>query len=99
MATAKVKEVSLIYGAEMFQQERAHADTIRTADKLGCDKDFEVCKLDQLCQEILTLAKEVNKGSLSAFCAWEEIWEKQKVGPQGDAVFEAKLVKKYQRIW
>jgi hypothetical protein len=79
MGTAKVKELALIHGAVMLQRERAHTDKLRTSGKLWCDEDFETCKLDQFCQEIMNSTKDLIKEPLRIFHVWEETWEKHEV--------------------
>ena len=34
-------------------------------------------------------------GGVRIFRAWVETWETDKIGPNGDALFEARLVRKY----
>ncbi|KAL3798023.1 hypothetical protein ACHAW5_002626 [Stephanodiscus triporus] len=38
---------------------------------------------------------DTRDGDIRIFKAWQETWEKKKVGPGGDAVFRARLLRKY----
>ena len=68
----------------------------KMAGKLWDNKDFEVCKMDPYCSEINEALKDKREEeNIRVFRAWEESWEKKKVGPGGDYLLEAKLVKKY----
>ena len=99
MSAEKVKQQALIYGR--YQQLRAnarHARLSSSAGRLWEDDDFIGCKMDGYCQEIIdSLATQVNNDAddVRIFRAWVEEWEKKKIGPQGDVIFEARLVRKY----
>ena len=60
--------------------------------------------MDYFCGQILDSLKikqsdsngETNtNGEVRTFHAWVETWETSKIGPNGDAIFEARLVRKY----
>ena len=34
-------------------------------------------------------------GEVAIFCAWVKTWETKKIGTNGDAIFESRLVRKY----
>ena len=36
-----------------------------------------------------------DNGEVRIFLAWIETWETKKIGPNGDAIFEARLVRRY----
>ena len=63
------------------------------------DEDFECCKMDDFCQELLddigAEAEENDGGDVRVIRAWQETWEKKRIGPQGDSVFQTRLVRKY----
>ena len=68
------------------------------AGKLWTDEDFESLKLDIHCREITEAANAVPAKKTRIFRCWEEEWEKVKIGPNGDDVLEARLVRKYGGI-
>ena len=54
--------------------------------------------MDGYCAEIvqsLVAPRENNPDDIRIFHAWVEKWEKKKLGPSGDPIFEARLVRKY----
>ena len=51
--------------------------------------------MDHFCEEIVESARKLPTKAARIFRAWEEGWEKRKVGPKGDDRFEAALVAKY----
>ena len=98
LATEKSKKVALINGSTMQKRSRYRENKLRTAGKLWCDADFETLKLDPYCQDIIESAVVLPKKDVRIFRAWEEEWEKVKVGPKGNIVLEAKLVTKYDGL-
>ena len=53
----------------------------KLAGKLWDDKDFEVCKMDPYCSEINEALKDKREEeNIRVFRAWEESWEKKKLG-------------------
>ena len=70
-----------------------------TADKLWDDEDFASMKMDAFCKEIKdSLENKDNEESVRIVRLWQEWWELKKVGPQGNAILEAHLTKKYQGL-
>ena len=56
-------------------------------------------KMDAFCKEIKdSLENKDNKEPVRILRLWQEWWELKKVGPQGDAILEACLTKKYQGL-
>ncbi len=95
LSTDKAKKSSLVYGAAMQQRARHRESKLRTAGKLWTDADFETLKLDFYCTDIVESVNALPKAQARIFRAWEETWEKKKVGPSGDTILEARLVRKY----
>ena len=94
----KAKQQVMIYA--QYQQMRAQAriTKLSSAGKLWDDADFKCCKMDAFCGEIeagLEMDNDTRDGDIRIFKAWQETWEKKKVGPGGDAVFRARLLRKY----
>lgn len=94
----KAKKCALVYGASMQQKSRHRLQKLATAGKLWTDDDFESLKLDIHCREITEAANAVPAKKTRIFRCWEEEWEKVKIGPNGDDVLEARLVRKYGGI-
>ena len=95
LGAENTKKQSLIYGAAMQQKARFRLQKLRDAGKLWCEEDFETLKLDHFCEEIIESARKLPPKEARIFRAWEEGWEKRRVGPEGDDRFEAALVAKY----
>ena len=98
LSAEKMKQQALIYGR--YQQQRAKAKYARlsTAGRLWEDSDFTGCKMDSYCQEIIESSEaqvDCDVDTVRIFRAWVEEWEKKTIGPQGDAIFEQRLVRKY----
>ena len=71
---------------------------LTSAEKLWDDDDFTFCKMDPLCNEIVESLQSDDLaagGNLRIFNAWEETWEQKRIGPNGDPLHEARLLKKY----
>ena len=79
----------------MQKKQRYQQDRLRAAGKLWCEEDFESMKLDLLCTDTVESAATLPKKTARIFRAWEERWEQVKIGPGGDDVHEARLVRKY----
>lgn len=94
----KAKKCALVHGASMQQRARHKLEKLSIAGKLWDDDDFDSLKLDIHCQEITEAANAVTTKKTRIFRCWEEEWEKAKVGPNGDALLEARLVRKYAGI-
>ena len=91
LSAEKCKQQALIYGR--YQQQRARIKYVKlgAAGKLWDDDDFTGCKMDVYCKEIIESLEtpDDNDGdNVRIFRAWVEEWEKKKIGPQGDVVFE-----------
>ena len=72
--------------------------TLTKVQKLWNEKDFESLKLNSFCLE-LGVETQVEKDKVHRnFRAWEERWEKKTIGPKGDVVQEARLLRKYGGI-
>jgi len=98
LCAEKCKQQALIYGR--YQQQRAHIKYARlsAAGKLWDDNDFIGCKMDGYCGEILESLEAPHENSpdeVRIVRAWLEGWEKKKIRPSGDSIFEARLVRKY----
>ena len=78
------KKQYLVYGAAMQQRARFRLKKLSDAGKLWCEEDFETLKLDHFCEEIVESARKLPSKEARIFRAWEEGWEKRKVGPEGD---------------
>lgn len=101
LGAEKCKQQALIYGR--YQQQRAKIKYARlsSAGKLWDDDDFIGCKMDGYCREIIeSLETQVDNDvdDVRIFRAWVEEWEKKTIGPQGDVIFEQRLVRKYGGI-
>jgi hypothetical protein len=58
-------------------------------------------KMDEFCKEIsdgLEVDKAIRTGKIRIFKAWRKRWEIVKLGPNGDIVLEARLLRKYGGI-
>ena len=94
----KAKKQALIYAR--YQESRAKLKVAKqsAAGTLWEDEDFKCCKMNEFCQEIvdgLPQEEDQDEGGVRVLRAWQEGWEKRKVGPQGDSIFQARLVRKY----
>jgi len=100
--TDKTKKQVLVYA--QYQQMRAQArqNKLSSAGKLWDDSDFVSMKMDQYCKEIKDSLDDNNnneqKQHVRIVRLWEETWEQKKIGPQGNAILEAKLTAKYQGL-
>ena len=93
-----MKQQALIYGRYQQQRVRTRDARLSTAGRLWDDGDFTGCGMNAYCQEIIESSEaQVHNDvdSVRIFRAWVEEWEQKKIGPQGDAVFEQRLVQKY----
>ena len=94
----KSKKCALVYGSSMQQRSRHRLEKLATAGKLWTDQDFDSLKLDIHCQEIAEAVNALSTKKARIFRCWEEEWEKEKIGPLGDVVLEARLIRKYAGI-
>jgi hypothetical protein len=64
------------------------------------DADFDSMKMDPFCQEIKDSlqAEETPEQPVRVLRLWQERWELNKLGPQGNLILEARLTKKYQGL-
>jgi len=96
----KTKKQVLIYAH--YQQMRAQASMrkLSAAGKLWEDADFDSMKMDLFCREIKDslAAKETTVQQVRVLRLWQEKWEQEKLGPQGNSILEARLTKKYQGL-
>lgn len=97
----KAKHQVMVYS--QYQQMKAKARTVKMscASKLWTDEDFKCCKMDIFCGDIeagLTRESAARDSEVRNFRAWQERWEKKKLGPQGNKIFEARLLRKYGGI-
>ena len=94
----KAKKCALVHGASMQQRSRHKLKKLAAAGKLWTDEDFDSLKLDVHCKEITVAATSLAPKKTRIFRCWEEEWEKEKIGPQGNVVLEARLIRKYAGI-
>jgi len=97
----KAKYQVMIYS--QYQQMKAQTRITRMscAGKLWTDDDFKCCKMDDFCGDIeanLAREKAARDNEVRNFRAWQEQWEKKKLGPNGNKIFEARLLRKYGGI-
>jgi hypothetical protein len=53
-------------------------------------------KMDPFCKEIKeSLQAEQTENEMRILRLWQERWELEKIGPNGNSILEAKLTKKY----
>jgi hypothetical protein len=80
---------------------QARITRMSCAGKLWTDDDFKCCMMDEYCGDIeadLAREKAGRDNEVRNFRAWQEQWEKKKLGPTGDKIFEARLLRKYAGI-
>jgi len=80
---------------------QARITRMSCAGKLWTDDDFKCCKMDEFCGDIeanIAMERAAMNKEVRNFRAWQEQWEKKKLGPAGDKVFEARLLRKYAGI-
>ena len=95
----KTKKQVLIYA--QYQQTRAQArmTKLAVAGKLWEDEDFASMKMDPFCKEIKeSLQAEQMEKEVRILRLWQERWELEKIGPNGDLILEARLTKKYKGL-
>jgi hypothetical protein len=85
-----------------YQQMHAQASMrkLSVAGKLWEDADFDSMKMDPFCREIKDslAAEETTEQPVRVLRLWQERWELEKLGPQGNSILEARLTKKYQGL-
>jgi hypothetical protein len=81
---------------------QARAMKLSVAGKLWDDKDFECLKIDVFCKEIQMSLEDEEVGEpekpVRILRLWKKQWELKKIGPQGNQLLEARLMKKYGRL-
>jgi len=95
----KTKKQVLIFA--QYQQTRAQAriTKLAAAGKLWEDEDFASMKMDLFCKEIKeSLQAEQTQKEVRILRLWQERWELEKIGPNGDSILEARLTKKYKGL-
>ena len=98
-ATTKIEKTTkkvTVHGEYLHRKSYALRQKESAAGKLWNEEDFRYCKMDDYCKEIAdTIENDSNNGNVRIFRAWKEGWENKTIGPKGDPIFEARLVKKY----
>mgnify|MGYP006169954155 CR=1 FL=1 len=95
----RARKQVLIYAQYQQTSAQAQISKLLMAGKLWDDEDFASMKMDAFCKEIKdSLESKDNKEPVRILRLWQEWWELKKVGPQGDAILEACLTKKYQGL-
>ena len=85
-----------IHGEYLHRKATALRAKTSAAGKLWTKEDFRHCKMDDYCKEIADeMERKDYAGNVRIFRAWKETWEKKKLGPKEDHIFEARLLKKY----
>jgi len=95
----KTKKQVLIFA--QYQQTRAQArmTKLAAAGKLWEDEGFASIKMDPFCKEIKeSLQAEQTEQEVRILRLWQERWELEKIGPNGDLILEAHLTKKYKGL-
>eukprot|EP00804_Cyclotella_cryptica_P010591 CCRYP_015164-RA/>CCRYP_015164-RA protein AED:0.45 eAED:0.39 QI:0/0/0/1/0/0/2/0/180 len=82
----------------MQQHSMNREKELKSAGKLWNDGDFFSLKLDVHCKVIIETANALPPKAQRIFRAWEKRWEKVPVGPNGNDLLEARLVRKYGGI-
>merc|ERR1719253_1819622 len=99
-ATTKIEKTTkkvTVHGEYLHRKSYALRQKESAAGKLWNEEDFRYCKMDDYCKEIAdTIENDSNNGNVRIFRAWKEGWENKTIGPKGDPIFEASLVKKYR---
>jgi hypothetical protein len=94
----KTKKQVLIYSQYQQMKAQAHIQKLTCAGKLWDDDDFKSMKMDEHFKEIenaLEVDKGIRKGKIRVVKTWVEGWEKRVLGPSGEYIFEARLIRKY----
>lgn len=97
----KCKKQVMIFSQYQAMRGQIRTTKLSSAGKLWDEKDFQSMKMDEYCKEIedgLQVDKAVRSGKTKIFKAWRERWEMEKIGPNGDIVLEAWLLRKYGSI-
>ena len=80
----------------MHQKSSIQQEKLSSSYKLWSEDNFQGCKMGVFFNEIIDQfdVPQSIDGEVGIFCAWVETWEKKKLGPTGDTVFEVRLVSK-----
>ena len=90
------RKQGLAYARYQEMRYRTRVAKLSVAGVLWNDEDFECCHMTEFCRD--TSMETIDNGEgvhVRVFRAWKERWEKKKIGPKGDKVHEARLVRKY----
>jgi hypothetical protein len=72
---------------------------LAVAGKLWEDEDFASMMMDPFCKEIKeSLQAEQTEKEVRVLRLWQERWELEKIGPNGNLILEACLPKKYKGL-
>jgi hypothetical protein len=83
----KAKHQVMIYSQYQAMKAQARITRMSCAGKLWTDDDFKCCMMDEYCGDIeadLAREKGGRDNEVRNFRAWQEQWEKKKLGPTGD---------------
>ena len=104
--TINLKDNKQFFCFSAYTQIRARLRQrmICSSGKLWNDDDLRGVKMDDFCGQILNPLDnnqsdangETNSNfEVRIFCAWVETWETNKIGPNGDAILEASILREY----
>ncbi len=99
MGINKTKKQVLIYAQYQQTSAQAQMTKLAAAGKLWEDEDFALMKMDPFCKEIKeSLQTEQTEKEVRVLRLWQERWELEKIGPNGNSILEACLTKKYKGL-
>ena len=85
-----------IYGQHGQLRSKIRSQNLAKAGKLWEDEDFQVCKMDVLCAELVeSAANSSTENTTRIVRAWQERWEIGDVGANGNELLHARFVRKY----
>ena len=97
--TGMDKKQVLIYAQYQQTHAQARMTKLAAAGKLWEDDDFASMKMDPFCKEIKeSLEAEQMEKEVRILRLWQERWELEKIGPNGNLILEARLTKKYKGL-
>ncbi len=95
----KMKKHVLIYAHYQQTHAQARMTKLAAAGKLWQDEDFASMKMDPFCKGIKeSLPAEQMEKEVRILRLWQERWELEKIGPNGNSILEVKLTKKYKGL-
>ena len=95
----KTKKQVLIFAQYQQTHAQARITKLAAAGKSWEDEDFASMKMDPFCKEIKeSLQAEQMQKEVRILRLWQERWELEKIGPNGDLILEARLTKKYKGL-